>query len=58
MPSERQQRLARASAESQAHIGAARASCEITREHISDSRNAIARSLALLNLRYSRAEED
>jgi hypothetical protein len=49
MPSERKQVLERASAESWAHISAAHASIAITRDHVSSSRNAIARSLALLS---------
>ena len=52
MTSENEQRLARIAAESRAHINAARASNQDTRQLIEHSRNAIARSLESLGLRF------
>lgn len=47
------QSLKRASVESAEHVANARQSVEITREHIAQSRSAIARSFELLALRFS-----
>jgi hypothetical protein len=56
MPSKTREDLQRISSDSRAINAAARASCGETHEHVTSSRNLIARSFELLSRRFTRLD--